>query len=459
MKENLERENLFLKAALFLEKDKSEHLLEELENVKEAFYRANAELVEVYHSKRWRITEPFAKLHRTFKTKENSRPNIPDIKEDGFCFDESIFQKGQKFIFVSDQYVPRFDKDAGSRSIYEYMLLFQEMGYHVIFMGEDFQGEPPYAEILEKKGITILSGEQYRLHWKEWIKHYGSYIDIVLLNRPHVARTFLDYWKENTKAKVVYMGCDLHFLRAQREYDLTGDPEVKKSIAFFEALELTVMYQADKVLLFSDEEQRVVREKFDINAVTVPLYYFRKMERPKRRIDKTQDLLFVGGFLHRPNVDGVQWFVKEIWPIIKRRLPHIKFYIVGSNPPDSIKALATDDVVITGFVTDEQLQKYYENCRICVLPLRFGAGVKGKTIEALREGIPIVSTAIGIEGMEAVETVISAVDGAAEFARRVIELYESETELDKCTKDYADYLNRYFSYERTKAIFENIFES
>ena len=110
-------------------------------------------------------------------------------------------------------------------------------------------------------------------------------------------------------------------------------------------------------------------------------------------------------------------------------------------------------------VTDEQLENYYHSCRICVLPLRFGAGVKGKTLEAMKTGIPIVSTSIGIEGMQAVETVISPYDQAGEFAQQIIEIYQDDKMISECPEKYTEYLRKYFSYEKTKEIFRHVFES
>ena len=97
--------------------------------------------------------------------------------------------------------------------------------------------------------------------------------------------------------------------------------------------------------------------------------------------------MFVGGFAHGPNIDAAIWFVTQVYPLIREK-EKIPFYIVGSNPTDEVKALANDDVIVTGFVSDEELDRIYSNCKMAVVPLRYGAGVKGKVIEALYNGMP-----------------------------------------------------------------------
>ena len=80
-------------------------------------------------------------------------------------------------------------------------------------------------------------------------------------------------------------------------------------------------------------------------------------------------------------MDAILWFINKVFPFIKERIPNIKINIVGSNVPEELKQLEDDSIVIKGFVSDETLKQIYLDARICVIPLRYGAGVKGKTIE------------------------------------------------------------------------------
>ena len=102
-------------------------------------------------------------------------------------------------------------------------------------------------------------------------------------------------------------------------------------------------------------------------------------------------MLFVGGFAHPPNADAVLWFAREIFPGIRERIPGIKFYVVGSKVTDEIRALEQDGngIIIKGFVSEEEHGSLYASCKLVVVPLRYGAGVKGKVVEAIYNGAPL----------------------------------------------------------------------
>ena len=119
--------------------------------------------------------------------------------------------------------------------------------------------------------------------------------------------------------------------------------------------------------------------------------------RTASRSPSATGLVFIGSFQHPPNVDGVLWYAREVLPRLRERLPGVPTYIVGSNVPPSIRALAADDFVVTGFVKD--VDPYFTGCRVSVSPLRYGAGVKGKVNLAMSYGLPVVATSPSIEGM------------------------------------------------------------
>src|SRR5690606_22523285 len=110
---------------------------------------------------------------------------------------------------------------------------------------------------------------------------------------------------------------------------------------------------------------------------------------------------FVGGFGHAPNADGVGWFLSEVWPLVQDGAPGLRLMIVGADPAPEILAQACDGVEIAGSVSEEALDAAYRRARLAIAPLRFGAGVKGKVLEALRHGVPCVTTTVGAQGLEA----------------------------------------------------------
>lgn len=366
--------------------------------------------------------------------------------------------KNKKCILFVDHYVPTFDKDAGSRAAYQHLKLMAELGYNIKFIGDNFLKYEKYTKALEDIGIEILYGQKYAIGWKAWIKENAQYIDTVVLSRPHISKKYIDFIRQNTTAKIVYYVHDLHFLRELREYELTKNPKLKASSDYWKKVELDLMKKSDVVVTFSSDEKKIIDEYFTgSKAVVVPIFIFNKFNYKPINLFGKKDILFVGGFNHKPNEDGVLWFVKKIWPSILKEIPDCKFIVAGSNPTEKIRSLESENIVVTGFVADDVLDEYYRQCRVCVIPLRFGAGVKGKTIEAIYKKIPIISTPIGVEGLYDIESYIDATEEPNEFAKKVIDYYKNDDLAEKTVSKYHEYLSKYFSDEYTKKVFKNIF--
>ena len=186
-------------------------------------------------------------------------------------------------------------------------------------------------------------------------------------------------------------------------------------------------------------------------------YIFPEIQRREYDFNKKKDLLFVGGFTHTPNVDAVLWFCNDILPIILRQIPDIKVFIVGSNAPDTVLNLQSENVIVKGFVSDEELSQLYEQCRLAVIPLRYGAGIKGKVIEAMSNGMPIVTTSVGSEGILGAEHFMCIEDSKEGFARKLCELYQNERELIRISKASYQYIETNFSEQKAWDVIKNDF--
>jgi sugar transferase (PEP-CTERM/EpsH1 system associated) len=113
------------------------------------------------------------------------------------------------------------------------------------------------------------------------------------------------------------------------------------------------------------------------------------------------DIVFVGAMDYWANVDAVLWFVREVWPTVRSRLPETTFAVVGSNPHQDIRALdGIDGVRVTGRVAD--VRPYLAGARVAVAPMRIARGVQNKVLEAMAFGLPVVSTPAGLTGVDAI---------------------------------------------------------
>ena len=197
----------------------------------------------------------------------------------------------------------------------------------------------------------------------------------------------------------------------------------------------------------SVEVNIIKNESPQVNAKMLPVQVFEKNEidlRWKYDISKRKDILFVGGFGHKPNVDAVLWFVNDILPKVLNSL-NLRFVIVGSNPPPEVKKLNCDNVIVKGFISDEELQALYDSCRLVVAPLRFGAGVKGKVVEAMKNGTPMITTDVGAEGVEGIESVIKIANSEKEFIDSVESLYNNEKLLEELSFASRQFVLKRFS--------------
>ncbi|HAU37824.1 MAG TPA: glycosyl transferase family 2 [Phycisphaerales bacterium] len=361
--------------------------------------------------------------------------------------------RDKKTLLFIDHYVPHFDRDAGSRTVMAYLRLFVSMGLNVKFLPDNFTRMEPYTTALEQMGVEVLCGGPMVQGWRRWIRDHGRYLHYVLLSRPSVAPKYADVLRAATSAKLLYYGHDLHYLREQRAFELDGREEHRVASEHWRAIELDLLARMDAVYYPSQVEiDEVLRELPGVNARAIPAYIFDRFptDAPPPAAGRS-GLIFVGGFGHPPNAGAVTWFVREVLPAVREKLGGVKFHVVGSQAPPEVLSLASDDVIVHGFVGDDELDRLYASCRLAVVPLRYGAGVKGKVVEALHKRIPLVTTSVGAEGLAGAESCAVVADGAAEFAAAIANVYNDPARLDALARAGLEYVRERFSPAAARA--------
>ncbi len=375
------------------------------------------------------------------------------LERDHFPNAENVFtardrNRYKPVLLMVDHYVPQYDKDAGSRTVFQYLKMFVDKGYNVKFIGDNFYRHEPYTTTLQQMGIEVLYGPYYAQNWKKWIQKNSGYIQYVFLNRPHIAVKYIDFIRENTQAKIIYYGHDLHFLREMRKYELTRDEQTLAESKDWREKELSLMKQSDVVYYPSNVETAAIKKIDDqINAKAIVAYIYENVEPKEYHFDERKDIMFIGGFTHTPNVDAVLWFGREIMPGIIEKIPDMKWYVMGSNPPQAVIEMAGDNIIVKGFVSDEELEDHYSRCRMSVVPLRYGAGIKGKVVEAMRYGMPVVTTPVGAEGITGAEEILCIADDARTLADEIIDKYNNMQYLEQISAKSYEYIQSNFSQE------------
>lgn len=383
------------------------------------------------------------------------------LQRDHFPNAEHVFwakdrSRNKKSLLMVDHYVPQYDKDAGSRTTFQYLELFVKLGYNIKFLGENFYKHEPYTTVLQQMGIEVLYGPWYRDNWQQWFKENNEKFNYVYLNRPHVSINFIDIIKQHSKARILYYGHDLHFLREQKRYEIEKDPAILEQVKKWNKLESYLFSNSDVILTPSTDEQKIIQAMdANYNVQLMRPFIYKKANKSAIDFDRRRDILFVGGFGHGPNVDGVLWFAKEVWPLINSSIPDVKFIVAGSNPPAEILNLSSSNIVIRGYVSDDELSLLYSTCKLVVIPLRYGAGVKGKTVEAMQCGIPIITTSFGVEGLPGDHAFITVKDTKDEFAMATVKLYNNNRELQIQSEKNVEYIQKNFLEEVAVSILNN----
>jgi glycosyltransferase involved in cell wall biosynthesis len=199
--------------------------------------------------------------------------------------------------------------------------------------------------------------------------------------------------------------------------------------------EFDMYEEADKVLTLTPQgknELLDIRPALDIGIVPhgVDVEHFTYSGPGKEE----QSIIFVGNYLHYPNADAVLYFAREIWPRVKHNTPQLKFTIVGQAPPPEIKKLEEDPAIaVTGRVDD--VTPYLRKSTIFICPVRLGGGFRGKILEAMAVGRPIVSTSLGAEGIPAQsgKNIILA-DNPEDFALGIERLLKDDSLYDQISR-------------------------
>jgi len=344
----------------------------------------------------------------------------------GEMIDQAKDRMATRRVLVIDHCTPKANQDAGSVIVFNQMLLLREMGFQVTFIAEDnLLYIPEYTNALQKVGVEVLY-KPYIFSVKDHLKKFGSRYDLAFLYRSAVmerhANTLRRYCP---KIKLLFSPVDLHFLRMKREAELKSDNNKLQAAELMKLQEYRAFGEADATIVHSTIELQLLLKDFPKENIHLfPLVL--DVTGSDVAFSQRKDVVFVGGYDHSPNVDAVQYFVADIMPGLRERLPNVRFHVVGSNVPKEIKVLACDDVLITGFV--DELGPLLDSMRVSVAPIRFGAGIKGKIGSAMVAGLPVVASSVAVEGMSLShgQNVLVA-DSVDNYIDMIAMIYESES--------------------------------
>jgi glycosyltransferase involved in cell wall biosynthesis len=387
------------------------------------------------------------------------------LAEEHFANGQHVFwsrdrTRNKMAVLVIDHYVPTFDKDAGGRTSDAFIRILKGLGLHVVFLGDNFVRGEPYTTRLQQMGVEVLYGSETRDSFRTWFSKRSEYFKAVLLQRPHIAVKYIDFFNSFPSLRVLYYGHDLAFHRLEQQFNVDRLETTRAERDRMFGLETELLRKSDLVLSCSESESQLMEEiGAQGKVVFIPPYFFDPFPKVIPFSERS-GLLFVGGFGHAPNVDGVLWFCEKVLPLVQNKVPNIVVNIVGSRAPLAVRELESrSSVKILGHVSDEELTGLYETCRVAVISLRYGGGVKGKTIEAMHFGLPTVGTKFAYEGVSELERSEVAFNSAEDFAAEVIRLYTEVDSWERVRIRQKTFVDQFFSWNHGRDVFSQLLRS
>ncbi|MGV8917026.1 MAG: glycosyltransferase [Pseudomonas sp.] len=324
---------------------------------------------------------------------------------------------------------------------------FQEQGWQITFSSPAALGE--HKADLASLGIAEVNIELNNSSFDHFISELQP--NIVLFDRFMMEEQF--GWRVEKfcpNALRIIETADLQSLRDARhgilkahlktdhQADDLKDVFINQVSAIYENMatsdiaqrEIAAIYRSDISLIISDAETDLLVERFHVPRTLLhecPLMLDRLPDN-LRPFDERAHFLSIGNFRHAPNWDAVLWMKTAIWPLIRQQLPSAQLHIYGAYTPPKATALHNAAQGFHVMNWAEDALEVMAGARVCLAPLRFGAGIKGKLLDAMICGTPSVTTPIGAEGMHGeLPWPGNVATNASEFAAAAVELYRNQT--------------------------------
>jgi glycosyltransferase involved in cell wall biosynthesis len=340
---------------------------------------------------------------------------------------------------------------AGSRMI-QLIELFKQLDYKITFASSAQNIE--FSFPLDTIDVTKVNIHLNHDSFDDFVSLLNP--DVVLFDRFMVEEQF--GWRVSKacpNALKILDTEDLHFLRLARQKAFKENKKFDNSDLFSDIAkrEIASILRCDNSLMVSEFEINLLKDQFKIDeSLLIYLPLFAGKDLKQTSFQQRTDFVFIGNFLHEPNWNSVLYLRETIWPLIHKKLPEVKLKIYGAYPSQKVLQLHN---VKTNFLVQgraENASKVIATSRIMLAPLRFGAGIKGKLLEAMQYGTPSITTSIGAESMHDELPWNGFIeDDPQEFANKAVQLYNDEKRWNNCQENGFEILKNKFS--------KNLYES
>ena len=356
----------------------------------------------------------------------------------------------KKILIIGHHFPEPKSSAAGSRML-QVIACFQKAAYTITFACASAKN--PNAFDLSILGIDALAIQLNHESFDVFIKDLQP--DIVLFDRFMTEEQF--GWRvaeQCPDALRILDTEDLHCLRKGRQQALKDGKPFDKTYLFNDIAkrEIASIYRCDLSLIISEAELDILQHTFKIDATLLhylPFLIDKLASETIAKLPKFQErahFITIGNFLHPPNYDAVLYLKSTIWPLIRKQLPKAELYIYGAYGSQKVNQLqnSKQGFLVKGFTED--VNEVMQNASVCLAPLRFGAGLKGKLVDAMQNGLPCAMSTIAAEGMFGNFKLNGFIEDTPEhYANKSVELYTNETTWHESQKQGFKILEERFS--------------
>ena len=383
-------------------------------------------------------------------------------------WDRDKYIKGN--VLIVDQCIPSITQDSGSKDMDNILKALLELNLRPHFFATSNRAEVPEVYGYLEKGVHCVYDNENIL-FKNFYKKYNKLFDLVIISRVNTAEEVLPIIKTiNNSAKTLFYTVDLHHIRAYSEFDLTKDSLVLDEAIKLKSQELKTIELTDKTIVLSNKEKDYLEKRCNVDPSKLEVWPLIRNEfdniKNYKKTEDPNDIIFIGGFSHTPNVEAVKILKNDLLPYASEyfnkkgaELPVIKIY--GSKPNSYIKNLNSKYLEYIGFIENES--DAFKTARLSLAPLPYGAGVKGKVLSSFLYKTPVVGSSFAFEGFDDLEsrfayfTNLDKENFAKVLYKAYIE-YDSK-KLDLSWQDFYNKLDKQFSYNSFKDTLEAFLKS
>lgn len=321
---------------------------------------------------------------------------------------------------------------AGSRML-QLIECFQKQNYNITFSSPCAKSDNAFN--LESIGVSQVTIELNNSSFDVFIKKLNP--NVVVFDRFMMEEQF--GWRvaqQCSDALRILDTEDLHSLRKGRHQAYKDNTPFETKYLFNDIAkrEIASIYRCDLSLIISEAELEILKTQFNVDESLLLYLPFMideisdvdKVNLPK--FETRQHFITIGNFLHEPNYNAVLYLKETIWPLIRKQLPKAELHIYGAYASQKVNQLHNerDGFLVKGFAND--VNEVMRTAKVCLAPIRFGAGLKGKLVDAMQNGTPCVMSSIAAEGMFGTWHSNGCIeDNPESFAKKAIQLYTDET--------------------------------